>query len=88
MATYPKGIMVFSPHSSAPSFVKGSIVISLNELVQFCKENPDLLTEYEGKKQLKLQLKEGNKGLYCEVDTYKKGETKGSKKEESSDLPF
>lgn len=81
---YPKGVMVFSPRANAPEFVKGSIVISLNELVKFCKENPVLLTEYKGEKQLKLQLKEGNKGLYAEVDTYQPG----AKKEESSDLPF
>lgn len=81
---YPKGVMVFSPRANAPEFVKGSIVISLNELVKFCNENPGLLTEYKGEKQLRLQLKEGNKGLYAEVDTYQPG----AKKEEEEKLPF
>lgn len=79
---YPKGVAVFGPNEKAPSFVKGTIIISLNGLVQFCKENPNLLTEYKGDKQLKLQLLDGNKGLYTVVDDYK------PVKKESSDLPF
>lgn len=69
---FPKGIRVFDPHAKAPSFIKASIVITLNELVKFCKENPDLLTEYNGEKQIKLQLVEKKAGgLSMTVDTYK-----------------
>ena len=82
---YPQGVMVFGPRQGAPDFVKGSIVITLNELIQYCKDNPDLLTEYNGKKQLRLQLKDGNKGLYAEVDTYKPAT---GKKEDDTQLPF
>lgn len=79
---FPKGVMAFAPHGSAPDFVKGAIVISLNELVKFCKENQHLLTDYKGEKQLKLQLLDGKKGLYLQVDTYKKD------KQQEESLPF
>lgn len=85
MATvFPKGVRFFEPHEKAPKFIKGSIMITLNELVQFCKENPELLTEYNGQKQLKLQLLEKKQGgLTLSVDTWKK-----ENKEAESDLPF
>ena len=70
---YPKGIRVFGPHEKAPAFVKGSVIITLNELVKFCKENPQLLTEYNGEKQLRLQMQDARTGgLTFVVDTYKK----------------
>lgn len=78
---YPKGIRVFAPRDKAPEFVKGQIVIGLNELVKFCKDNPELLSEYKGEKQLKLNLLSGKDGLYTVVDTYKKDAVK-------DDLPF
>lgn len=68
---YPKGIMAFSPNSNAPDFVKGNVVITPRELVDWLKEHTEYLTEYKDKKQLKLQLLEGNKGLYFKVDTFK-----------------
>ena len=71
-AIYPKGIRIFDRHPKSPAFVKGSVVITVNELIQFCKENPNLLSEYEGKKQLKLQMVEKKDGgLTFKVDTYK-----------------
>lgn len=70
----PDGIITFQPHEKAPDFVKGSMVITLNKLVAFCKNNPDLLTEYKGEKQLKLQILDGKYGLNLVVDTYKKGD--------------
>ena len=35
---------------NAPEFVKATLIVSLNELVQFCKDNEKLLTEYKGQK--------------------------------------
>jgi hypothetical protein len=67
---YPKGIVTFSPRDGAPDFVKGTIIINPNELFAWLKENSLLLTEYNGKKQLKLQLLSGTKGLYTVVDNY------------------
>jgi hypothetical protein len=68
----PKGLRFFNRRVSQPDFVVGSMVITLNDLVTYAKENPDLLTEYNGQKQLKIQLlksKDGN--LYGAVDMYK-----------------
>ena len=69
---YPAGFRIFPAHENAPDFVKGTVIIIPKELIDFCKDNADLLTDYKGTKQLKCQLKEGNKGLYLQVDTYKK----------------
>lgn len=81
---FPKGVRFFDPHPNAPKSIKGSVVIALNELVQFCKDNPDLLSDYKGVKQIKLQLVEKKQGgLFLSVDTYKK-----ENKEAESDLPF
>lgn len=68
---YPEGVRVFEPHQSAPDFVIGSIVIAPNELFAWLKKNENLLTEYKGTKQIKLDLLKGNKGLYCTVNTFK-----------------
>ena len=70
---FPKGVRVFAPRESAPTFVKGQIIISPNELFEWLKANPDLLTEYQGNKQLKLSIlerKDGG-GWNVIVDTYK-----------------
>jgi hypothetical protein len=82
---YPKGIVTFSPRDGAPDFVKGTIIINPNELFAWLKENSLLLTEYNGKKQLKLQLLHGNKGLYVAVDTYTGSSSAFPAKD---DLPF
>ena len=68
----PKGLRFFNKNPNAPDFVIGALVVTMNDLFTFCKENPTLLTEYNGQKQLKLQVlksKEGN--LYAAVDTFK-----------------
>lgn len=81
-AIYPKGISVFPPHEKAPEFVKGTILITPNDLIQWLKDNPGYLKDYKGNKQLRLQLKTGTKGLYCEVDQYE------GKKDDRDSLPF
>lgn len=68
---YPKGLRTFAKHDNAPDFVKGTLIVTPNELVKFCKENEGLLTEYNGTKQLKCQILEGDNGLYFVVDTWK-----------------
>ena len=86
---YPKGIRLFPKHANAPTFVKGSIVLTPNELFAWLKENKQHLTEYNGQKQLKLQLLENEKGLYVTVDTWKKTAPVSPKQEPTkSDLPF
>jgi len=68
----PEGLRFFNKHQNAPDFVIGSLVVTMNDLYEFCKAHPELLTEYNGKKQLKLQvLKSAAGNLYSAVDTYK-----------------
>ena len=68
----PKGVRFFKKNEKQPDFVIGAAVITINELVTFCKENESLLTEYNGQKQLKLQLLKSKAGeLYFSVDTFK-----------------
>ncbi len=70
--TLPKGIRIFPKHPNAAEFVLGTIVISLNEFIAFCRENPELLTEYNGEKQIKLQrLRSQSGNEYLKVDTFK-----------------
>jgi len=78
---FPKGMMAFKPNEKAPDFVKASVMVTPNELISWLKENSDYLTDYNGNKQLKLQLLENDKGLYFVVDTYQP--TK-----QTTDLPF
>ena len=70
---YPKGLMAFAPHANAPQWVKGSIVITPEELVKWMEENPNHLRNSEKYgMQLKLQLTENNGKLSLSVDTYQK----------------
>lgn len=89
---YPKGLLTFPPREGSPDFVKGTLIITLSELIQFAKENASLLTEYEGQKQLKCQMLDGSKGLYLVVDTWKPSKDKAKKpakvEEEDDDLGF
>lgn len=96
---YPKGIRTFPKHEKAPDFILGSVIISLNEFFKWVKENPELQTEYDGNKQLKLTCmnKKGG-GITFSVDTFKpekKQEQKPSAtphtdaiNNETDDLPF
>ena len=70
---YPKGIRVFGPKENAPTFVKGQIIITPKEFLDWIKENADLLTDYKGEKQIRLSLLErkDGQGLNLVVDTYK-----------------
>jgi len=90
----PQGLRFFNKKPTQPDFVIGALVITLDDLQAFCIDKPELMTEYNGKKQLRLQLlksKDGN--LYASVDTWKPAETTGSlpaakAAEEINDLPF
>lgn len=81
---YPKGLIGFKPHEKAPSFVLGKVCITLNDLIAWCKENPQHLTDYKGNKQLVLQITSGDKGVSFSVDDFKPSE----KKAEKDDLLF
>ena len=65
---FPKGLSFFAPRAGAPDFVKGSLIISPNELFAWLKENPDAITEHEKYgKQVKFTLTD--KGV--QLDTWK-----------------
>lgn len=67
----PEGIRFFNKHQNAPDFVLASLVITPAELFDFLKNNPTLMADYQGKKQLKLQILRSKDGkIYSVVDTY------------------
>ena len=84
---YPKGIVTFAKNEKAPDFVLGTIIINPKELIDWMNQNQNLLAEYKGEKQLRLQALNGNKGLYLVVDTYKK-ENNVVVNQADSSLPF
>ena len=70
----PKGLRMFNKHEKAPDFVIGTLVVTPDDLNAFCIDNETLMTEYNGSKQLKVQILRSKDGeLYCAVDTYKPG---------------
>lgn len=71
---FPQGVRFFKPRQGAPDFVKGSMVITLDDLQAWLIDNPSLQSEYNGKKQLKLDVLDGRDGLYVTVNTYRAGE--------------
>lgn len=82
----PEGIRFFDKNEKQPSFVKGSIVITMSDLLAFVNANPQLITDYQGKNQIRLQLLESKKGTnYLAVDTFKPIAKNNSSKD---DLPF
>ena len=74
---YPKGISFFPPKENAPSWVKGSLIITPRQLVEWLKENESVLADSEKYgKQLRLQVTD--KGV--QVDTWKPTESKPERK--------
>lgn len=68
---FAEGIRLFDKHPNAPDFVLASLVISLEDFFNFCQKNPQFLADYQGKKQLKMQILRSQKGgIYCSIDTY------------------
>src|SRR5690348_54693 len=89
------GLRTFAKHEKAPGFVLGTLIITLDDLYAWAKANPDHITTYEGKKQIKLQMTQSDKGrVNLAVDTWKPdGKTapkapKAPAKEPEEDLPF
>ena len=67
------GMITFSPHDKAPEFVLGNIVIDLDRFYDWLEaEGRDHITEWKGKKQLKLQVTsmKGKRGILVAVDTF------------------
>jgi len=94
---YAKGLRGFNKHEKSPDFVIGTVVVNIDEFVQFVKDNEQYQTEYNGQKQLKLQITKSKKdgSPSFNIDTFKptpkvedKPTPSTAKKEDFSDLPF
>jgi len=84
----PEGLRFFNKKDNQPDFVIGSLVITMNDLFAFCKAHPELVTEYQDKKQLKLQILKSSKGnLYAKVDIWKPAEAAPQTSGPAVDLP-
>lgn len=91
-------IRLFPAHPNAPDFVLASGVIGMDEFFNFAQANPQLLTEYQGKAQLKFQILRSKEGkLYTVVDDFKPAAQApapqqngwgASNGQEPDDLPF
>jgi hypothetical protein len=67
-----EGLRFFEKNANAPDFVMGTIVITIDEFKNFINNNQEHLTDYNGKKQLKLQQLKSKQGkVYFNVDNYK-----------------
>lgn len=90
---FPQGIVCFKKHDKAPDFVIGQMVINLDDFKAWINTNQHLLTEYNGKKQLKLNMtySKNDQRPTVSVDTWKpKADTSDRNEviEPSEDLPF
>lgn len=89
---YPNGISCFAPRSGAPDFVLGSVIITIDDFKEWINANQSLLTEYNGKKQIRLQLTKSRDGRpSLSVDTWKPDQTTrtdAALPKKTEDLPF
>lgn len=87
-----KGLVTFSPNEKAPDFVLGTLLVNVDEFIDFLKnESLQYQTEYQGKKQLKIQVTsmKSKRGIMVSVDTWKptaQGATTNVKSDDG--LPF
>ena len=89
---YTEGLRIFAPRNEAPDFVKGTIIITPNELFKFFKDQEQHKTPELCRYQFRLQLLEGKNGLYTKLDTFKpeksNDNTKDIQPDQTEDLPF
>lgn len=67
---YPKGIIAFAPRDKAPSFVKASIVLSVDELTEWMATNTQFHSDYKGTKQIRIDQVEFDGKLSLSVNTF------------------
>lgn len=85
------GLRFWKKRDNAPEWVEGSLVITPDDINAWVKAHPELLTDYQGKKQIRLQITKGKEGgLVFAVDTWKPDSTTkpAAAKEPDNDLPF
>jgi hypothetical protein len=72
MADFPKGLIFKKPHDNAPSFVKGTLSIKVNEFIEWIK-----LNNTNG--WCNIDLKESKDGkYYSQLNTYQKQEPRAN----------
>ena len=68
---FVSGVRMFDRRENQPDFVLGSLVITPDDIMDWVKQNPDKVSEYNGKRQVKFQVKRSREGkVYIELDTY------------------
>ena len=84
---FMEGIRCFPKKETQPDFVIGSMVLTISDVLAFFNTRKDLVTQYNGKDQMKLQLLKSKSGggIYLAVDTYKPS---GNTNVVDEDLPF
>lgn len=86
------GIRLFPKKDNQPDFVIASGVVTLSEIQKFFEDNKELCTEYNGAKQLKIQVLKSKDGKpYISLDTFKPSNQQQQQSVEpdySKDLPF
>lgn len=66
---FPKGLMIFPKKENQPEFVIGSMVVDVDNIAN---DNSQYLTDYQGKRQLRVQILKSREGkVYMQVDTWK-----------------
>tara|TARA_R100001443_G_scaffold13529_2_gene23541 strand:+ start:7489 stop:7785 length:297 start_codon:yes stop_codon:yes gene_type:complete len=93
---YPKGIMFFKAREGAPDFVKGTMIVTPKQFVEWAKTMSEHFSEYNGDKQLKFDLLDGNNGIYAALNTFKPNQNQNQSQNTGSstnsdnddDLPF
>ncbi len=85
-----KGIRLFEKKATQPDFVLATGVITPNDLVQFLKENPGYMSEYNGQKQVRIQVLKSKDGKpYISVDTWQpNAQAAPATSPVNDDLPF
>jgi hypothetical protein len=70
---YVQGFRTFAKSEKAPEFVLGNLIIDIDEFQTFVRNNENLLHEYQGKRQLKINMTKSDKGqVIFKIDTYQK----------------
>lgn len=93
---YAKGLKFFKKRDTAPEWVLGTIVVTEAQVAEMFAEQKEHITDYQGQKQLRLQLlKSQDGGMYATIDTWKPNQTAAPSPTPASggagpieDLPF
>jgi hypothetical protein len=67
-----KPITNFERKETLPEFILATGMLNIDDLVQFANDNPDVTSEYQGKKQLPFNIKRAKDNtVYLEINTWK-----------------